>query len=72
MLPFIPKTDLDLSNQNIFVSRGKFDQMIPFSESEAVVKTLHNHNAQVIDVVTPGGHEITYDEVTNLHDFVAS
>lgn len=72
MLPFHPKSRLDLSQHKLYLSWSRSDSIIPKSASQKVINTLNDFSANTTIVETTQGHTITEPEIKQLHKFVAN
>jgi predicted esterase len=63
MVPLVPETLPNLANKPIFVGAGRFDPLIPVSETERLVALLQEAGATVTLHLQNGGHVIAHEEV---------
>lgn len=70
MLPLQPQKNLQLSHSHFFVSWSPMDQMVTEEQSQKVLQTLQNGEANITECRTDAGHSLTQQEVTALHVFI--
>jgi len=63
MVPLVSETLPNLADKPIFIGAGRFDPLIPVSETERLVALLQETGANVTVHLQNGGHGIAHEEV---------
>jgi predicted esterase len=63
MLPLVPETQPNLSSLRVWIGGGKFDPIVPTSETRQLVELLRDAGADVTIQFLQGGHELTRHDV---------
>jgi len=72
MVPFVPKIHPKLSSVRVWVGAGKFDQIVPTSETKHLVELLRGAGADVTIRFLEGGHELTGDDVDAAREWLTT
>ena len=72
MVPLVPDNLPDLSSVRVWVGAGKFDQIVPTSETEHLVELLRGAGADVTIRFLKGGHELTGDDVDGAREWLTT
>ena len=71
MVPFEPKSKIDLSGTRVFLGAGRNDQMIPAANVERLAELLRESGADVTLHWQNGGHTITNDELAAAQKWIS-
>jgi phospholipase/carboxylesterase len=63
MVPLVPETQPNLSSLRVWIGGGKFDPIVPASETRQLVELLRNAGADVTIQFLEGSHELTRHDV---------
>lgn len=63
MVPLVPETHPNLSSLRVWIGGGKFDPIVPASETRQLVELLRDAGADVTIRFLEGGHELTHHDV---------
>jgi phospholipase/carboxylesterase/glyoxalase family protein len=72
MVPFVPKIHPKLSSVRVWVGAGKFDQIVPTSETKHLVELLRGAGADVTIRFLEAGHELTGDDVDAAREWLTT
>src|SRR6266446_5733604 len=70
MVPLVPENLPDLSSVRVWIGAGKFDQIVPTSETKHLVELLRGAGADVTIRFLEGGHELTGDDVDGAREWL--
>ena len=70
MVPLVPKAQLNLSSIQVWIGAGKFDPIVPASETKQLVELLRGAGADVTIRFFGGGHELTDDDVDAAQEWL--
>lgn len=70
MVPFVPEAVPDLGANEVLITGGERDQMIPRDQTDALVAMLTQAGASVGVHLHRGGHELTPQEVVIVRDWL--
>ena len=71
MVPFRPKTAVELTGTSVFIGAGRADGIAPPAETEELATLLRTARADVTMHWTPNGHSITANEVEAARQWLA-
>ena len=71
MVPFEPKSKIDLTGTRVFLGAGRNDQMIPASNVERLAALLRDSGADTTLYWQNGGHTITNDELAAAQKWIS-
>jgi predicted esterase len=71
MVPFEPKSKIDLNGTRVFLGAGRNDQMIPAANVERLAELLRESGADVTLHWQNGGHTITNDELAAAQKWIS-
>jgi phospholipase/carboxylesterase len=63
MVPLIPEKEPDLSSTRVWIGAGKFDPIIPGSQTQQLAKLLRGAGANVVVRYFESGHELTREDI---------
>jgi predicted esterase len=63
MFPFQPESTPDLAGRRVLIRSGRADPLIPVAQPEELAALLRQGGAEVTLQWSPGGHNLTYDDV---------
>ena len=63
MVPLIPEKEPDLSSTRVRIGAGKFDPIIPGSQTQQLAKLLRGAGANVVVRYFESGHELTREDI---------
>ncbi|MED3645749.1 alpha/beta hydrolase [Halalkalibacterium halodurans] len=69
MVPLRNRTVPDLQQMPIFIGAGKYDPLIPQTETKELINTLTNAGANVYEQWIDGGHQLTREEVERAKEW---
>ncbi len=72
MVPLVPDNLPDLSSVRVWIGAGKFDQIVPTSETKHLVELLRGAGADVTIRFLEGGHELTGDDVDGAREWLTT
>jgi predicted esterase len=72
MLPLVPETQPNLSSLRVWIGGGKFDPIVPTSETRQLVELLRNAGADVTIQLLEGGHELTRHDVDAARNWLTT
>jgi Predicted esterase len=70
MVPLVPETQPNLSSLRVWIGGGKFDPIVPASETEQLVELLRDAGADVTLRYFPAGHELTPVDVEDAREWL--
>jgi len=70
MVPLIPETQPDLSSARIWIGAGRFDPIIPVSQTERLAQLLRTAGADVTIRFFRAGHELTSEDIDAGHEWL--
>jgi len=70
MVPLVPETQPNLSSLRVWIGGGKFDPIVPASETEQLVELLRDAGADVTLRYFPAGHELTPVDVEGAREWL--
>jgi predicted esterase len=72
MVPLVPDSLPDLSSVRVWIGAGKFDQIVPTSETKHLVELLRGSRADVTIRFLEAGHELTGDDVDAAREWLTT
>ena len=72
MLPLVPEVQPNLSSVHVWIGGGKFDPIVPASETKRLVELLRGVGADVTVRFFEGGHELTHGDVDAAREWLMS
>jgi len=72
MVPLIPETQPSLSSVRVWIGAGKFDSIIPATQSQKLADLLQNAGANVTLQFFESDHALTPEDVDAARDWLAS
>jgi predicted esterase len=70
MVPLVPEIQPNLSSVRMWIGAGKFDPIVPASETKGLVELLRDAKADVTVRFLEGGHELTPDDVDSAREWL--
>jgi phospholipase/carboxylesterase len=70
MVPFVPEKLPDLNGKHVFLSSGRFDQIVPRQQVQKLEQLLQKSGAEVTLNWAQSDHSLTRDEVTKASKFL--
>jgi predicted esterase len=70
MVPLVPETQPNLSSLRVWIGGGKFDPIVPASETRQLVELLRDAGADVTLRYFPAGHELTSVDVEGAREWL--
>jgi len=70
MVPLVPETQPNLSSLRVWIGGGKFDPIVPASETKQLVELLRDAGADVTLRYFPAGHELTPVDVEGAREWL--
>ena len=70
MVPLVPETQPNLSSLRVWIGGGKFDPIVPASETKQLVELLRDAGADVTLRYFPAGHELTPVDVEDAREWL--
>jgi phospholipase/carboxylesterase len=72
MVPLAPENLPDLSSVRVWIGAGRFDQIVPASETKHLVELLRSAGADVTIRFLESGHEFTPDDVDAAREWLTT
>jgi phospholipase/carboxylesterase len=72
MVPLVPENLPNLSSVRVWIGAGRFDQIVPASETKHLVELLRGAGADVTIRFLEGGHEFTRDDVDAAREWLTT
>lgn len=70
MVPLIPEKEPDLSSTRVWIGAGKFDPIIPGSQTQQLAKLLRGAGANVVVRYFESGHELTREDIDAAREWL--
>jgi predicted esterase len=70
MVPLIPEKEPDLSSTRVWIGAGKFDPIIPRSQTQQLAKLLRGAGANVVVCYFESGHELTREDIDAAREWL--
>jgi phospholipase/carboxylesterase len=70
MVPLVPENLPNLSPVRVWIGAGRFDQIVPASETKHLVELLRGTGADVTIRFLEGGHEFTRDDIDAAREWL--
>ena len=70
MVPLVPEIQPNLSSVRAWIGGGKFDPIVPASETQKLAELLRSAGADVTVRFFEGGHELTRDDVDAAREWL--
>ena len=70
MVPLIPETRPNLSSARVWIGAGRFDPIIPESQTEQLAQLLRTAGADVTIRSFGAGHELTSQDIDAAHEWL--
>jgi phospholipase/carboxylesterase len=72
MVPLVPENLPNLSSVRVWIGAGRFDQIVPASETKHLVELLRGTGADVTIRFLEGGHELTRHDVDAAREWLTT
>jgi predicted esterase len=72
MVPLVPENLTNLSSVRVWIGAGRFDQIVPASETKHLVELLRGAGADVTIRFLEAGHEFTREDVDAAREWLTT